>query len=146
MRIRISIIALTLIMGVMFNSCKKDTTPTKTDEEIKLELLAKTWNVATATNSVTIDGRDVTAEWATFILNIGSTKTYTSTNATDPLVWPASGTWDFGTTLTSMVRDDGIDITITVTETTLKLQFDYTAGGGRFEGIEGNWVFNMVTQ
>jgi len=136
-------------MGVLLNSCKEDPAPAKTPEEIQIEKITGTWVLPTTANTVTIDGRDVSAEWATFILNIGSTKTYSSTNATDPLVWPASGTWDFGANLTTMVRHDvggDVDITITVTDTSLKLQFDYSASGGRIDGIEGNWVVNMVPQ
>ena len=149
MRIRISLNALTLIMGIMLNSCKKDTTPTKTDEEIQLEKLIGTWVLDQGiTNAVTVDNNNPPQDWTNFTLTLGN-KTYqtnTSVSLGDDLVWPTSGTWDFGANLTTLARNDGIDITITVTDTSLKLQFDYSSGGGRFAGIEGNWVFNMVPQ
>ena len=145
MRSRYSLIALTLVMGFLVSSCKEDPAPAKTPEEIQIEKLTGTWVLPTAANTVTIDGRDVSAEWSTFVLTLGN-KTYQSTNANDANVWPASGTWAFGANINTLVRDDGVDITVTVTDTSLKLQFDYSASGGRLDGIEGNWVFNMVSQ
>jgi len=145
MRIRFSLIALTLVMGVLVSSCKKDNTDTKTEEQKKIEQLAKTWVLAAGSNLVTIAGTDVTADWANFVLTFGD-KTYQTSSADSPLVWPASGTWAFGADLNTLVRDDGVDITIKLSDTSLELQFDYTASGGRFDGIEGNWVFKMVPQ
>ena len=147
MRIRLSLIALTLIMGVMVSSCKKDPVVTKTDEQLQIEKLSKTWVPGSATSSVfvTIAGNDVTADWSNFVLTLGD-KTYNSSGADSPLVWPGSGTWAFGANTNTLVRDDGVEITITVTDTSLKMQFDYSSTGGRLNGIEGNWVFNMVPQ
>ena len=145
MRIRFSLIALTLVMGVLVSSCKKDKTDTKTDEQKKIEQLAKTWVLAAGSNVVTVAGTDVTTEWANFVLTLGD-KTYQTSGADSPLVWPASGTWAFGANLSTLVRDDGVEITIILTDTSLDLQFNYTASGGRFDGIEGNWIFKMVAQ
>jgi hypothetical protein len=147
MRIRFSLIALTLVMGVLVSSCKKDNTDTKTAEQKKIEQLSKTWAPGSATISelVTVDGTDVTADWPNFVLTLGD-KTYNSSGADSPLVWPANGTWAFGSDLNTLIRDDGVEITIKLDDTSLELQFDYNASGGRFDGIEGNWIFKMVPQ
>ena len=145
MRIRLSLIALTLIMGVLVSSCKKNPPPTQSEEDIQIEKLSGTWVVPATANSVLIDGNDVSTDWSSFILTLGN-KTYQNTGADSPEVWPASGTWAFGTSVSTLVRDDGVEITVVVSDTSLKMDFDYTASGGRLDGIEGHWVFNMVPQ
>ena len=122
MRIRLSLIALTLIMGVLVSSCKKDPAPTQSEEDKQIEKLSGTWvvpNPAPA-NSVTIDGNDVTTDWSSFVLTLGN-KTYQSTGADSPEVWPASGTWAFGTNVLTLVRDDLVEITVDVTAACLPI-------------------------
>ena len=147
MRIRFSLIALTLIIGVLVSSCKKDPPVTKTDEEIQIEKLTGTWVLDTSeAKPVTVDNNDPPQDWTGFTLTLGD-KTYnanTGASLGSVEVWPSgSGTWAFGTGVTSIVRDDGIVISVSVTDTTLELQFDYLPGG-RVTGIEGNWIFKMV--
>ncbi|RLD24079.1 MAG: hypothetical protein DRI71_03650 [Bacteroidetes bacterium] len=144
MRIRLNLIALTLILGVVVSSCKEDPPPAKTDEQLQTEKLAKAWVLNTGSNVVTLDGNDVSLDWTTFELTLGD-KTYNSINATFPEVWPSNGTWAFdGADVNTLVRDDGVKISIAVTDTSLQLQFDYSAAGGRLAGVEGSWVFKMV--
>ena len=145
MRIRLSLIAFTLIMGVLISGCKEKKTPAKSDEELQIEKLSKTWVLAAESNPVTVDGNDVSTNWTGFTLTLGD-KTYQSTGSDSPEVWPASGSWEFGSNVNTLVRDAGIDISISVTDQSLLLQFDYTVAGGRLSGIEGTWVFNMVPQ
>lgn len=145
MRIRLNLIALTLILGVVVSSCKEDPPPAKTDEQVQTEKLVGTWvlDSPTPANSVTLDGNDVSADWETFELTLGD-KTYSSLNATFPEVWPSNGTWAFGANVNTLVRDDGVEISISVTDTSLQLQFDYSDAGGRLSGVTGNWIFKMV--
>lgn len=146
MRIKFSLIALTLVMGVLVSSCKKDPAETKTPEETQIEKLTGTWVLNSGvTNPVTLDGNAPPQDWTGFVLTLGD-KSYQSTNAADALVWPANGTWAFGANVNTLVRDDGVDISVTVSDTSLGLRFTYTASGGRFEGIEGVWDFDMVPQ
>jgi len=148
MRIRLSIIAFTLILGVMINGCKTDPPKTKTDEEIQTDKLTGTWVLETGgTNpAVTIDGNDVSADWSGFTLTLGD-KTYQTSSADSPEVWPASGTWAYETNdVSKLIRDDGIEISVSVSDTSLQLQFIYSASGGRLAGIEGPWIFRMVPQ
>ncbi len=108
---------------------------------VKTKLLASNW----ALQSVTVDGVDQTTLYKGLTLKF-SASTYTSTNGM--AVWPASGSWTFGSTDgTSITRDDGLPVTLDVTETTLKLTLTWsktTLGGGRLESIKGLHVFNMV--
>lgn len=143
MRIRLNLIALTLVLGVLVTGCKKPPPVTKTDEELQIEKLTGTWKLQAGANAVTIDiTNDVTTNWTGFTLTLGN-KTYQTSSSSEALVWPSSGTWDFGTNVTTLVRDDGVEISVSVTDTSLQLQFDYSASGGRLNGIEGNWVFKM---
>jgi hypothetical protein len=149
MRIRLSLIALTLILGVLITGCKKPPPVTKTDEEIQIEKLTGTWVLDPGvTNPVTVDNNNPPQDWTGFTLTLGN-KTYqanSSASLGDVLVWPTSGSWAFGTSVSTLVRDDGIDISVSVTDTSLQMQFNYSASGGRLNGIEGFWKFKMVPQ
>ncbi len=151
MKTKLNLVLVTLLAVALLNGCKKKEEPTKSDEEIQLEKLSKTWALGTGSDAVTYEGTPVATDWAGFTLTLGN-KTYSSANAFSPDIWPASGSWDFGkntdgsTNVNVMVRDDGTEISIQVTDTSLKLQFTYSATGGRLTGIEGDWVFDMVPQ
>ena len=145
MKFKVSFIASVLILGTLVNSCKEKEEEKKTDEQINTELLSKVWIPQTGSNAITVAGTDVSDIWAGFVLTMGD-KTYSSSGADAAEVWPASGSWAFGTDANTLVRNDGIEIAISVTETTLVMKFNYTASGGRLSGIEGDWVFNMVPQ
>ena len=150
MRIRITFIALTLVMGVLVAGCKKTTVTPKTDEELQIEKLTGTWVLDPGvTNPVTVDSNNPPQDWTGFTLTLGN-ETYQANTSTGTLgdedVWPTNGTWTFGTSVSTLNRNDGIDISVSVTDTSLQLQFEYSASGGRLNGIEGNWVFKMVPQ
>jgi hypothetical protein len=145
MKFRISFLATVLVLGTLVYSCKEKEKPKKTDEEINTELLSKAWVPQTGANATTVAGNDVSDIWAGFVLTMGD-KTYSSSGADAPEVWPASGTWAFGTDANTLVRNDGIEIAISVSETTLVMKFNYSASGGRLSGLEGDWVFNMIPQ
>ena len=142
MRTRISIVGLILALGIVFSACKKDPVTPKTDEELQLEKLEKTWIVESGSNKVTIAENDVTDEWTSFELTF-TEGNYTSSGAASTDVWPAGGTWSFATDDVTIIQRDGIDISINVSDNTLLMTFTYTTGG-RLDGVDGNWVFNMV--
>jgi len=145
MRRSLTFIALTLIAGIVISSCKPKPPPPKSDEEIRTEELTGTWILDAGANVVTVAGRDVSTDWNGFTLTLGD-KTYSTSGSFSPEVWPASGTWAFGSSVNILVRDDGIEVSISVTETSLSLQFDYTVAGGRLNGIDGTWIFKLVPQ
>ena len=145
MRKSLSFVALTLIAGFFIGSCKDKTDPPKSDEELRIAELDGTWVLDAGSNVVTVAGGDVSTDWAGFSLNLNE-KNYTANGSDDLLVWPASGSWDFGSDVNKLVRNDGIEMSISVTETALSIQFDYSAAGGRLNGIEGTWVFKLIKQ
>lgn len=145
MKTKLSLLALILITGALWSSCKKDPPPPKTPEEEQTEKLVGTWIVASGSNAVTIAGNDVTTDWAAFEFTL-TDGGYNSTGASSTEVWPASGNWSFATgDVTTIIRTpDGVEVTVNVTETALLMQFTYSSTGGRLDGVDGNWVFNMV--
>jgi|TARA_B100001059_G_C17569850_1_gene444414 hypothetical protein len=109
-------------------------------------ILNGTWKVKDA-NSVTKDGTIVDV-FTTMTLNIsGGTKTggnYSTSHSEDSgtEVWPNSGSWTFqNADRNKVLRNDGVAVSISVTETTLRTSF--TVSGGI---KDGNWVFNFVKQ
>lgn len=156
MKIRNTLVALILIVGLLVVGCKKPPPPGPTAEEQQVEKLSQTWEIASPApaNAITIEGNDVTSDWTGFTLTISDpgndsgTYNFSSTNAFSAEVWPSSGTWQFpsDTELNTLIRNDNVDITISVTDETLLMQFEYSTTGGRLNGIDGTWVFNMVAQ
>lgn len=102
------------------------------------------------TNSAKLDGNDVEGlSWDGFTVTFTGTKdggSY-STNATGNqlLVWPASGTWEFGnSTGTIVTRDGDTDMALSVGATSLELTFDVdTNSGGKVKVVDGEWVFKF---
>jgi hypothetical protein len=149
---KIKILAFLLLGGMItIMSCGPDPVTPPSEEEVQLGLLAKTWAVTSGANAVTLDGQDEDGNWTGFTVSFAENGTYTASNVSEgrEVVWPVSGTWAFkgaGTDavdVNTIVRDDGVEITITVDEATLKMSFTYTDPGGRTEGTEGAWIFNM---
>lgn len=98
------------------------------------------------TESVTKDGYDVTSQYADFKLTIGSF-TYTVEKSAGN-AWPkAEGVWSFGNADgTVMVREDGVEMQVILTENTLQLSFTAPSTTGRVNSVEGEYVFNLVSE
>ena len=122
-----------------------DPTPTPTDPlDAQAALLNGNWKVKDA-NSVTKDGTIVDV-FTTMTLNIsGGTKSggnYSTSHNEDSgtEVWPNSGSWTFQSgDKNKLLRNDGVVMSISVTESTLRTSF--TVSGGI---KDGNWVFDFV--
>ena len=120
-------------------------TPTPTDPlDAQAALLNGNWKVKD-TNSVTKDGTIVDV-FTTMTLNIsGGTKSggnYSTSHNEDSgtEVWPNSGSWTFQSgDKNKLLRNDGVVMSISVTESTLRTSF--TVSGGI---KDGNWVFDFV--
>lgn len=139
--------ALVFCSLMIFISCgKKDKNdPIDPVDEVG-EKLVSTWEMS----SVTVDGtaRD---EWADFTLTIAynpadNTGTYTTsgvpTNAGADVVWPSSGTFSLAVgSTTSATRNDGVVITVTVSDTGLDLRFPISGSGDRVSTFDGAWQF-----
>tara|TARA_B100001142_G_C13868101_1_gene474929 strand:- start:40 stop:510 length:471 start_codon:yes stop_codon:yes gene_type:complete len=120
-------------------------TPTPDDPlDAQAAILNGNWKVKDA-NSVTKDGTIVDV-FTTMTLNIsGGTKSggnYSTSHSEESgtEVWPNSGSWTFqNADKNKVLRNDGVVVSISVTETTLRTSF--TVSGGI---KDGNWVFNFV--
>ena len=75
----------------------------------------------------------------------GGTKSggnYSTTGSDSDEIWASSGTWEFQNgDKNKILRNDGIAVSISLTETTLRTSFT-TSGGLK----DGNWVFDFVKQ
>ena len=106
--------------------------------------LSVTWKVKDA-NSVTKDGA-IVALFTNMTLTIsGGSKNggnYSTTNSDSDEIWASSGSWEFQSgDLNKLLRNDGVVMSISLTETTLRTSFQ-TSGGLK----DGNWVFDFVKQ
>ena len=120
-------------------------TPTPTDPlDAQAALLNGNWKVKDS-NSVTKDGTIVDV-FTTMTLNIsGGSKdggnfstSHNEDSGTE--VWPNSGSWTFQNgDKNKLQRNDGVVMSISVTETTLRTSF--TVSGGI---KDGNWVFDFI--
>ena len=144
-----SLIFFTFSLGaLMLISCGDDDDASvaddpveQTEEEKQLESLsASAWTMS----SITLDGADVTTNFSGLVLTIKSDKTYSTNGSYDP-VWPSSGSFTFGSDLNTLTRDDGVSMTIAVSETSLTVTFTYADSGGRIDALPGDYVFSFTS-
>ena len=106
--------------------------------------LSVTWKVKDA-NSVTKDGAIVDLFTNMTLTISGGSKNggnYSTTNSYSNEIWASSGSWEFQSgDLNKLLRNDGVVMSISLTETTLRTSFQ-TSGGLK----DGNWVFDFVKQ
>ena len=122
--------------------------PSLTPAEANALLLDKDWSLSSVTNAGTI--RD---EWTGFTLKFGidtdlAGGTYTASGIPSDeganLAWSTSGTFTASSDLTTLTRNDGIVMTLVVSETALNVSFTVPESSGRVDGFTGAWVFKMV--
>ena len=114
-------------------------------------LSAQTWKVSWVTNNA-----NEREEWAEFKLTFTVKSTYTEGNYTttgipsedsDKLVRKTSGSWTYdsdGTSLSSIVKDDGVEYTLTATETSATISMTIVEPAGCVDSFDGNWIFKLV--
>ena len=137
---------------LIFTNCGGGDDPAEpvelTPAEANALLLAKDWSLSSATNAGTI--RD---EWTGFTLKFGldtdiAGGSYTASGIPSDeganLAWSTSGTFTANSDLTTLTRNDGIVMTLVVSETALNVSFTVPESSGRVDGFTGAWVFKMV--
>lgn len=147
--------ALVFCSLMIFISCKKGKDEPENDpRDAQAEKLTdKTWTVTEAT----FEGSP-RPDWQ------GATVTFSYNKDTDTGTYTVSGvptteegdnaavvlgtgsvTWSFESKEQTgvIIRGDGVDMDVQVTDTTLKLTFDITGTGSRIAGFDGTWVFNF---
>lgn len=136
-----------------YSGCDGTKPPEPSVEEVQLGKLSKTWKAT----SVKKDGVDLTSSYGSFKLNLTGTVgtgsfIYTTEGRPAQSPWPSNGTWAFDTDpTTKIIRDKGaanpVDITYAVTETTLRLNFNFQGTGytARAGNVKGQWemVFGL---
>ena len=142
----ILIISLTFICLLMnCSSTSDDPGPELTEEEKQINLLAKTWSLGT----VRYGGDDVTDRFSGFTLTMTKSKSYSSTpdrGNYDFEPFKDTGSWDFkGDNLNVLDRNDGVEMDILVTETSLRLNFIVAESNGRIAAL-GEYQFDLTTQ
>lgn len=152
-RTRFLIVLALLGVAASFWQCGSDSSPTPNPQDEQLAKLTKTWKATSVRFAVTGTPQPVTG-YDSFTLTMTgtpgqSTFDFSTTgrpSGTNNNCWPASGKFTFGTAFeTVLLRDDGIQVTYTVNESVLQMNFTYAGGGfsGRTSSIEGAWVFEF---
>jgi hypothetical protein len=144
------VLSFLMVVAVLltYTGCKNGGSDPEPIENVQFDKLKKTWKVST----VTFEGEDRSDAYTGFQLVLGGTKgtppfSYTTTGRIFPSPWKANGTWTFGSAVeTQIVRDDGPAITYLVTESTLRLTFDFGGPGydSRTKEVDGEWIFNFT--
>lgn len=142
MRILLNTIVITLLLSC--NSMDQPDLQIDDPLDIQANLLDGTWVLkddasAVKDGSVVSDFKNITLTFS------GSSKSggnYSTSNSIDPDVWPNSGTWEFqNNDRSKLIRNDDVVMSISVTQTTLRISFTVTGGLK-----DGNWVFDFVKQ
>ena len=156
----LKLLVLMVAVGALFtfSSCGGDGTTPEPPADQQLTKLSKTWKLT----AVTLDGATMASFYKVtgtdqFKLTITGTKgatsfAYTTTgNPPSGSVWKGSSDWRFGTDPLTMIKRDTsptpLDMTYTVTTTTLEIRFTFNGAGytnqGRTEETDGDWVFTF---
>jgi hypothetical protein len=141
--------------GIFYASCDGSEEPGKSQEETQLDKLKGTWNIQSVVNDATTRTDEYPGMTVTFAgtFTENGTYNYTSDATSWPSVspWKALDTWKFQTGSTSVLvrQSDSTPITYTLSNSdkTLELKFDYTGPGfnnGRVESVEGEWIFTFT--
>ncbi|MEQ9302144.1 MAG: hypothetical protein RIF33_26425 [Cyclobacteriaceae bacterium] len=117
------------------------------EQAAKLVADGATWTL-TGADPVTVDGSIPDPEWTNFTLVFSGDENgggFTTSNSASPIVWPSSGTWAFvDGSITQLVRNDGVTMTVNVTDTDITLSFEVEdPGSGRTLGFGGSWIFKL---
>ena len=139
---------LILLFSIVIISCSDDDDgggPAPVDPlDTQGNLLNGSWKVKDA-NSVTKDGAIVDVFTNMTLTVSGGSKSggsYSTSNSDSDEIWPNSGTWEFQSgDKNKLLRSDGVVVSISLTETTLRTSFQ-TSGGLK----DGNWVFDFIKQ
>ena len=139
---------LILLFSIAIISCSDDDDgggPAPVDPlDTQGNLLNGSWKVKDA-NSVTKDGSIVDVFTNMTLTVSGGSKSggnYSTSNSDSDEIWPNSGTWEFQSgDKNKLLRSDGVVVSISLTETTLRTSFQ-TSGGLK----DGNWVFDFIKQ
>ena len=154
------LVAALFFSGLILMSCGGSSGgDKKSEEELQIERLSKTWGVDAA-STVFRDSDDITTDYDGFRLTLTSSFTYNITGDVNGIFASTSGSWDFPrnpsndpTNLGQILIDgDSRPITVNVDTdgTILDINFSISNGtpiGGRVQGLDGDYIFtDLVPQ
>ncbi|WP_425390879.1 hypothetical protein [Ekhidna sp.] len=140
--------ALVFASLVIFMSCGGGGDDPAPDplEELAADLTVSGW---AQPSTVQTDDGTADGDWSNFSISFSGTKdggSYTVSGVPDGFsdVW-ANGTWSFGNSSGSVITkvQNGVttDMTASVSENSLSLEFDVQESTARTSGITGEWTF-----
>jgi hypothetical protein len=141
-------IVIAMTISTMFTNCgdnKEDPDPTPEPNPIteQLKLLAGEYSVS----SVKLDGTEVTSDYTGMKITFTTSKGYSTSGGDFTPVWKASGSFIFKDetstppVLTSLIRDDGVEMAYTLSGSAITLNFNIKDPNGRLAGLEGQYEF-----
>lgn len=119
-----------------------DPGPTLSEEEKQVQRLAKTWQPGT----VNLGPENVSDRFSGFELVLTDDKQYTTNGSLgdfdiDP--FDATGSWEFkGGNINTIVRNDGVEMNLIISESSLTLTFSIESPEGKIAGI-GEYQFQL---
>jgi hypothetical protein len=143
-------LVILIVAAPMLFECGGSKNPEPSGPDQQLTKLSKTWKCTAAT----LDSQPQTG-YTNMTLTISGTAgqatfNYTTTGRPALSPWAAAGTFTFDTTdfATSVKRDDGVQVTYSVTATQLQTAFAYSGAGiaGRVSNVKGQWSFTFTPQ
>jgi hypothetical protein len=132
-----------LVIIAQLAACS-DESASATDTKHAL-LTSNTWGTPTvshADGNLTQDYADFTITFTTNAVISGFDGTYIISNGGHAFTDP-SGQWKFNEEQTLIVFDSGREIQFEVSEGLLKLDFTVADSGGRLNGLNGHFVFEL---
>lgn len=130
-----------LFLSLMAGCSKEDIS----DREALIVAITGTW-VVDETSYIQINGQDITELLLGFEIAITSDLTYTTNSdglTMKEFPWPTAGSFTISDDLTQFTRDDGLVITMILSDDELSLDMEFQAdesnSGGRTEGVKGGW-------
>lgn len=145
-----------LFFTPLFFSCNNDEATKKTDEEVQLALLSKTWKLLQVNFEDTEDRTSSFSDGKLILSGsyvTAGTYDFSFTGSRPTLSpWPASGKWKFGSNVNQdIIRNptpsspsENLPLNYTVTESQLTITFTCVTcdfPGGRKGAINGEWEF-----
>lgn len=137
---------LTFFVSVFFTSCdESDPVLDTSSREAFITSIAQAWTIDEGSH-ISINDQDVTHLLVGFEISIAEDLSYTSNSdqlTVEEFPWPTSGSFELNEELTELTRDDGLVITLNLTDEESSLELNFEADentAGRVAGIIGGWT------
>lgn len=130
------------------SSCEEIGELDTTSRESFISSIAQTWTVD-EDSYISIEDQEITHLLSGFELRINEDLTYSSNSnelTLEEFPWPTSGSFELNDELTQLTRDDGLQITLAISDSEDELELNFTADentASRLFGAKGGWKCKM---